>query len=343
MRTLLWLLAASLAFAVSAESQVVSSDPEFMASGTKPYGCVSPNGRNVVCNKWLFVSKRGWRKSCTPAGVSVLSRLSNPEDSHIMLGEDYETRQCVALFDEAWTDFRRVNIKNKKAQERELTRELRPSEFHQFVEITESGTYELSSCMVREVLQASPNAEDGLDFSNHGGINVSLIQWQHNSVSSPIYHIMLPENKARFGEGGTLQGAQHFDQIVGSYEEAPETATPGTVVGIPPIGKPTADAYVYNVAGIWAHDGHHRDLYYVDGYDGHAGLENKYAGGGYNTDFPDGSHHFNAEWSCYSAATHIDPGFYVLSAEIKPTFLYSGGTEYFGFGAIKHIALERVD
>lgn len=329
-----------------AEGQVLNSDPYFMREGPKAYKCKTPKGRNVKCNKWLTVAKRGWKKSCTQPGETVLKGLSDPFDAQIMLGEDEPERQCTMLFDDAWSDYHRVNIKNKKKLEKELARELRPAEFHQFVEVKEEGEHEMSTCVVRDVdLILDP---EYMPMANQGGITVSLIEWHTGSGpgGDPTWHMILPENKATFGWYGTLDGAKHFDLIVDIPEHVPPfgVMNPGQIVGVPPHGQPGASAYVYNRVGIQAiYDGWDRHFYYADGFNGHAGLENKYQGG------------VDAEWSCYSAVRYLLPGFYVLSAEILPSWV--GGpedadgndiidndiTEYFGFGAIKNIELRKVE
>jgi hypothetical protein len=308
----------------------VSSNPGFFKEGPNAYVCTSPKGRKLHCNRWVMISGTGWKRTCVQPGQPLFGDRLDAYDLPVQI--DHPETGCVALFDEAWSDFRRWEARN---QDRELARTLRPAEFHQFVEIAEPGLYEMNACMTRNVHVPIGDEDNSI---NVGGINVTLLQFHQEVGRLATVHLILPNKKAMFGpdRAQPLNGAKNFDQMIASYDNwPPEQPADNTVIGI--LDDQQAHVQggeLYNPHGM-------RPDYYIDGYDGHAGLKDSYGtGGDYSFGGDPTIPPTMAQWTCYKDTVFLDIGFYKISAEIHPTF-YRTATDHQGFGAIKHISLRK--
>lgn len=314
-----------------AAAQPINSDPEFIREGQEAYACTSPKGQKATCNKWLVNKLRGWKRVCAEPDKPIFGgRIDN---NNLPVEIEHPDSGCVMVFDSEWADFRRWDKPN---QEREQARSLRPAYFRQLVEVHEAGTYQLSTCMVRSVHEVAEDDQD--NRMNLGGINVSLLQW--HPTGGPTVHAILPNSKAKYGADGLDGTQEHFDLIVDDINHLTGELPRPIVIG----EQQTHDTYaVSSMGNVSRYDSWGKARYFVDGYDAHAGLTQPYEGNGQLVIGDDGfPHHSLAGWTCYEETMPLDPGFYLIKAEVYPTF-YGETTDYQGWGAIQHIGLTRIN
>jgi hypothetical protein len=137
-----------------------------------------------------------------------------------------------------------------------------------------------------------------------------------------------------------LEGAKNFD-FIGKNAAEIEAIWPlpqGAVVG----NVEENLAFVVGVGTFYGERAIAALDYFIDGYDGHAGLLGAYSTTSDDPPLPDSGHPpTQARWTCHTAATSLTPGFYFIHAEVFPNS-YGGPTDYQSFGAIRNIELKMV-
>lgn len=343
LRIVIFITLATGVYSFPLDAQTISSDPNFRPEGTKAYACTTPKGRKTTCNKWLgFTRLSGWQRKCVYPDVdSMLMKVAGyPEAPYL---EPPETG-CAALFSDVWADTRNWAAKNQKKERR---RRLKEAHFNQYVEVKEAGSYELNSCMVRNVDAFAGGFHGGM---NKGGITTMLMQWHPNDKTS--VHLVLPNNaKTLWGPIGDPAANIPF-RVYDLFEEPPETAPPGTEMAIT-SGSPHASGPFGNGSAVWVNVFYQNGLpggsydatedmagQPLDGFHGHAGIGSKYNMQGTIID-----EHWDAYWTCYSETLYLDPGFYIIRTEIEPFMHMVDGEyvgDYTGYGAVSNVYLRHI-
>jgi hypothetical protein len=317
--------------AAGAGAQTINSDSEFVPDGQPAYTCTSPRGVRTTCNKWLINKKRGWKQVCVE-GTDEPIFGGRVDNNDLPVEIEHPESGCVMMFDREWADFRDFLAPN---QTRERRRNLRPAHVRQLVEIHEPGTYQLSTCMVRSVHEVQEDDAD--NRQNLGGITVSLRQW-HRRGSQTI-HMVLPNKKARYGTNGIDGTEQNFDLLVDNIQNLPDDLERPIVVGETTTDNAYALSEIGHNSGYTASG---KSKYYVDGYEGHAGLTQAYEGTGVAVADGTGFDQYSiAGWSCHQDTRPLEPGFYLIIAEVPPTN-YQDTNDHQGWGAIREIKLTRI-
>jgi hypothetical protein len=325
----------------TASAQLISSDPNFIREGPAAYNCKTPLGKQVVCNKWS-IPNTGWKRLKVTPRQTVFGRVPNPE-AHGVTIERPASGQMV-FFSGLWADHRDLSVLPPvdfdRANAELIKRKLKGVQFQQNVEIKELGNYRLSSCM------AAKFPADHYDLLGivDGGFQVTLEQFMGGRPEGPEVHMVLPK-KATWhygdGDGDDIEILSTDMTIVETDADLPESAPAGEVH----VVKEMHAAWVYEPGpdgSEWVFLG--TPFMFdapPDAYEGHAGLNSAYHIPLWWFD----THDMPATWTCHTAEKMLDPGFYVIRANVLPTWYQDAGFEFSdnrGFGAIKSLGLEKV-